>query len=179
MSRVERLGRADIRRALEALAAELPNAPAPRELWIVGGAAMVLLYGARDTTKDVDAFSLDATASAEVRAAAASVAASIGLPEDWLNDGAKGYVHGLSPGEVVFSAPGLIVRSVAAPQLLAMKLSAWRDDLDVGDARLLLSKIPGARTLVWSQVEPHLVPGRELKAQYAFDDLWEADRGPA
>jgi hypothetical protein len=29
------------------------------------------------------------------------------------------------------------------------------------------------------QVERHLVPGRELKAQYAFDDLWEADRGPA
>ena len=22
-------------------------------------------------------------------------------------------------------------------------------------------------------VEPHLVPGRELKAHYAFDDLWE------
>jgi predicted nucleotidyltransferase len=114
-----------------------------------------------------------------VRAAAASVASRVGLPEDWLNDGAKGYVHGLAPGEVLFSAPGLIVRSVAAPQLLAMKLSAWRDDLDVADARLLLSKIPGERASVWRQVEPHLVPGRQLKAQYAFEDLWEADRGPA
>ena len=66
-----------------------------------------------------------------------------------------------------------------APRELTMKLSAWRDDLDVGDARLLLSKIPGERIAVWRQVEPHLVPGRELKAQYAFDDLWEADRGPA
>jgi len=60
-----------------------------------------------------------------------------------------------------------------------MKLSAWRDDLDVADARLLLSKIAGDQASVWQQVEPHLVPGRELKARYAFDDLWEADRGPA
>jgi hypothetical protein len=176
---MERLGRADIHRALEALAAELPMGPAPRELWIVGGAAMVLLYGARETTKDVDAFTLDPTGSGEMRAAAAVVAAGMGLPDDWLNDGAKGYVHGLAPGEVLFSAPTLTVRSVAAPQLLAMKLSAWRDDLDVADARLLLSKIPGERASVWSQVEPYLVPGRQLKARYAFEDLWEADRGPA
>ena len=56
---MERLGRADILRALEALATELPIRSAPRELWIVGGAAMVLLYGARDTTKDVDGFTLE------------------------------------------------------------------------------------------------------------------------
>ena len=176
---MERLTRSGIGRALEALAAALPTRDAPRELWVVGGAALVMLYGARETTKDVDAFTLDAAASAELRAAAASVASRLGLPEDWLNDGAKGYLHGLAPGELLFSAPGLVVRSVAAEQLFAMKLSAWRDDLDVSDARLLLSKLSGDRTSVWMQVEPYLVPGRELKAQYAFDDLWEADRGPA
>lgn len=172
-----RLTEADIRRALEALAAELPIGPSPRELWIVGGAAMVLLYGAREATKDVDAFTLDPAGSAELRRAAAAVASRVGLPEDWLNDGAKGYVHGLARGEVLLSARSLIVRSAAVTQLLAMKLSAWRDDVDVADARLLLSKIPGGREAVWRQLEPHLVPGRQLKAQYAFDDLWEADRG--
>jgi len=176
---MERLTKEAIRRALEALAAALPPGAAPRELWVVGGAALVLLYGARETTRDVDAFTLDNAASPELRAAAASVAMKLGLPEDWLNDGAKGYLHGLAPGELLFSAPGLVVRSVAAEQLLAMKLSAWRDDLDVSDARLLLSKLPGDRASVWRQVEPYLVPGRQLKAQYAFDDLWEADRGPA
>ena len=55
-----------------------------------------------------------------------------------------------------------------------MKLSAWRDDLDIDDARLLLSKIQGDREQVWEQVEPYLVPGRELKASYAFEDLWES-----
>jgi len=176
---MERLTKADIRRALEALAAALPPGTTAAELWVVGGAAMVLLYGARETTKDVDAFTLDTTGSPALRVAAAAVASQLGLPADWLNDGAKGYMKGLAPGEVLFSDARLIVRSVAPHQLLAMKLSAWRDDLDVGDARLLLSKVPGDRESVWRQVERHLVPGRELKAQYAFDDLWEADRGPA
>jgi hypothetical protein len=174
---MERLTQAGIRRALEALAEALPPSGGSRELWIVGGAALVLLYGARETTKDVDAFSLEAASSAELRAAAASVARQLDLPPDWLNDGAKGYLQGLAPGEVLFSAAGLIVRTLAPQQLLAMKLSAWRDDLDVSDARLLLSKLPGDKGSVWDLVEPHLVPGRQLKAQYAFDDLWEADRG--
>ena len=174
---MERLSEADIRRALEALAAALPVARPPRELWVVGGAALVLLYAARETTKDVDGFALEPSTTAELRAASASVAGELALPSDWLNDGAKGYVHGLAPGELLFSSPGLVVRSVAPQQLLAMKLSAWRDDVDVSDARLLLSKLAGDRDSVWRLVEPYLVPGRQLKAQYAFDDLWEADRG--
>jgi hypothetical protein len=174
---MERLTETDIRRALEALAATLPITSASREMWMVGGAALVLLYRARDTTKDVDAFALDPAASAELRTAAAAVASQLGLPEDWLNDGAKGYLHGLAPGDVLFEARGLRVRSLAPHQLLAMKLSAWRDDLDVSDARLLLSKLSGDKGSVWNRIEPHLVPGRQLKAQYAFDDLWEADRG--
>jgi hypothetical protein len=176
---MERLNKGDIRRALEALGAALPGSPSGRELWVVGGAAVVLLYEARESTKDVDAFSLDPEDAHALRSAAADVAEQLDLPADWLNDGAKGFVHGLSPGRVLLEAPGLVVRSVAVPQLLAMKLSAWRDDLDVADARLLLSKIAGDRDSVWLQVEPHLVPGRELKARYAFDDLWEADREPA
>lgn len=99
------------------------------------------------------------------------------LPEDWLNEGAKGYLQGLSPGEILFQGLSLTVRSVAPQQLLAMKLSAWRDDVDIADARLLLSKLSGDRQQVWSLIEPHIVPGRELKARYAFEDLWDLDRG--
>jgi hypothetical protein len=55
-----------------------------------------------------------------------------------------------------------------------MKLSAWRDDVDVADARRLLQEMSGASEDVWRAVEPFLVPGNELKAQYAFADLWEA-----
>ena len=44
---------------------------------------------------------------------------------------------------------------------------------------LLLSKLSGTRDQVWSLVEPYLVPGRELKARYAFEDLWELAHGPS
>ena len=149
------------------------------KLLLAGGAALVVLYEARDTTKDVDAFLLDPTSAETVRRAAREVASDLGLPDDWLNDGVKGYVHGLALGEIVLESGKIAVQALAPPQLLAMKLSAWRDDVDVEDARLLLSKLGRDRELVWRSIEPHLVPGRELKAKYAFDDLWEAGHGPA
>lgn len=51
--------------------------------------------------------------------------------------------------------------------------------VDIEDARLLLSKLVGTRDETWRQIEPRLVPGRELKAQDAFGDLWEAAHGSA
>lgn len=105
------------------------------------------------------------------------VAERMGLPDDCLNDGAKGYVQSLALGEVVLDTPTLRVFAVSLEQLLAMKLSAWRDDVDIDDARILLTKLAGDRELVWAGIERFVVPGRELKARYAFDDLWEAERG--
>jgi hypothetical protein len=167
---------AAIRAALEALANELLIAHVRGELLVVGGAAMALLYNARPTTKDVDVY-IASPEPAIVRKAAAQVASSLDLPDDWLNDGAKGFIHGLAVGVTVFEHEGLIVRALAAEQLLAMKLCAWRDTVDFNDARLLLATLPGARADVWAKVEPFLVPGREMTACYAFEDLWESRDG--
>lgn len=54
-----------------------------------------------------------------------------------------------------------------------MKLSAWRDDVDIADAQRLLATMSGTQEEVWERISPFLLPGRELKAQYAFLDLWE------
>lgn len=105
------------------------------------------------------------------------VSSALDLPEDWLNDGAKGYLNGVQAGKVLLDRPGLLIRALAPQQLLAMKLCAWRDDVDVADATVLLHELPGEREEVWSHIRPFLVPGRELKAQYAFDDLWESEHG--
>jgi hypothetical protein len=111
-------------------------------------------------------------------AAARLVADELGLPADWLDDGAKGFVHGLAPGAVVYSGSALRERAVAPEQLLAMKLSAWRDDVDIEDARLLLTRLQGDRQAIRSRVERHVVPGRELKARLALVDLWDSVHGP-
>jgi predicted nucleotidyltransferase len=145
-------------------------------LTLMGGAVMVLGYQARPSTRDVDAVILAPGEARLVRALAKHVAEERDWPEDWLNDGAKGYLVGISEGPILFSAPGIEARAPTLEQLLAMKLSAWRDDLDISDARRLLQEIAGGhdKDKIWQSLEPYLVPGDELTAQYAFMDLWES-----
>lgn len=147
------------------------------ELLLVGGAAMVLMFDARPSTHDVDVLILSPAEAQIVRKLARQVAQEFELFPDWLNDGAKGYLVGVSQGETIFSAPGIVIKSPAIAQLLAMKLSAWRDDVDIEDARRLLQALAGEQQQVWAAIELYLVPGTELKARYAFLDLWEDTHG--
>jgi hypothetical protein len=166
----------DIQAAFVALAEELERDGSKAEIVIVGGAALVLLFRARESTKDVDAFFLKPEASV-VRAAAERVAERLRLPSDWLNDGAKGYLVGITTGETLYEAPALTVRAASIPQLLAMKLAAWRDAIDRADAELLLSQLSGSAETIWAAVKA-FVPVHQLdKASYAFEDLWEASHG--
>lgn len=145
------------------------------QLVLVGGAVMALAYNARLSTQDVDAFILPPPDAARLRHWVSVVAAEIGWAENWLNDGAKGFVHGYKAGNVLLAANGITVRQLAPEQLLAMKLSAWRDDTDINDARRLLLEFDGAELEdIWRTLEPFLIPGSELKARYALEDLWNA-----
>jgi len=60
-------------------------------------------------------------------------------------------------------------------------VEAWRDDVDISDVRQLLQEIAsqGNRDQIWKRVVPYLVPGDQLKAQYAFQDLWDTLYGNA
>jgi hypothetical protein len=166
----------DIRTAFSMLSDELARDGRQAEIVVVGGAALVLLFGARDSTKDVDAYFVSPEA-AVLREAAAKVASRLDLPNEWLNDGAKGYLVGLTTGEVLYESTFLIARAASTPQLLAMKLAAWRDAIDRDDARLLLSRMVGSSEEVWLDVRPFVPPLQLDKASYAFDDLWEAVHG--
>ena len=128
------LTRAGIVAALTALGSRLEDAGVHAEIFIVGGAAMALAYSDRRLTRDIDAAF---EPKSVIYDAAARVAADLGLPADWLNDGAKGFMPGADPGaRVLAEVPGIAV-SVASPEyLLAMKLMAMRipedeDDIDV------------------------------------------------
>lgn len=156
--------RQEITEALERLG-QLAAAQGEKfELMLIGGALMVLAYGTRQSTRDVDAVIRAPRDAHMVRDLVKLVAAERGWPEDWLNDGAKGYLVGLSSGPVIFSASGIEVRSSSVAQLLAMKLSAWRDDVDIADARRLLQELGKGegREAAWESVQPFLVPGTEL-----------------
>lgn len=175
------LTRQDIITALERLGQLAAADGYTLRLVIVGGAAMVLGYHTRESTQDIDAVFLPPLEARTVRAWATVIAHENGWPDDWLNDAAKVYLKGLSSGPVLLEAPGIEARQPAIEQLLAMKLSAWRDDVDIADASRLLAALGPARgrVEVWARVVPYLVPGRELKAQYAFEDLWESLYGNA
>jgi predicted nucleotidyltransferase len=143
-------------------------------LALMGGAVMALAYEARASTRDVDALFFSPPDAVTIRRLALQVALEMDLSEDWLNDGAKGFVQGLDLGERLIVADGIEVWQVSPIQLLAMKISAWRDDTDIQDATRLLQELSGTREEIWAQLEPFLSKGDELKAHYAFMDLWES-----
>ena len=175
------LTRQDIINALERLGQLAAADGCTLHLLVVGGAAMVLGYNARQSTHDIDAVFLPPPEARVIRAWAAAIAQEYNWSDDWLNDAAKGFLIGTSYGPLLLQAPGIEVRQPAVEQLLAMKLCAWRDDVDIADASRLLTalEVEANREAVWRRIEPFLLPGRELKAQYAFEDIWESVHGDA
>jgi len=163
----------EIRQAFASLSDELQHVGERAEIVVIGGAALVLLFGARESTKDVDAYFLKPTASV-VRSAAETVAHRLNLPLDWLNDNAKGYLVAVTTGRILYESEWLNIRAASNARLLAMKLAAWRDAIDRADARLLLSQMSGSAEEIWSAIRPFVPPHLIDKASYAFEDLWEA-----
>jgi predicted nucleotidyltransferase len=167
------LSKQDILAALVRLG-ELADAEGQHvQLIVVGGAAMALAYNARLSTRDVDAIFLVPPEASDTRRWAGTVAEERGWEPNWLNDGAKGFLNGLSVGDLLLQSRGVEVRQVSAAQLLAMKLSAWRDDTDIEDAKRLLIEFPrDSLEMVWAKLEPFLIPSAVQKARYALEDVW-------
>lgn len=133
-----KLTKADILRLFEMLDAELAAGDTDAELYLVGGAVMCLALGARDATRDVDAWFKPATL---VRAAAARVAARAAVPDTWLNDAVKGWLGPRGDFDRYLELPHLQVFVAQPAYLLAMKCVAMRlgeEFHDLDDVRYLL-----------------------------------------
>ena len=112
---------------------------------IIGGAAMILRFRASRATRDVDVIVLRGN-TAQLRRAVAAVAAEMDLPEDWLNDGAKGFATILSPDfedrlqPFEYPFEHLHLYALGLPDQVVMKIIAFRAQ-DLEDLALLLPRL--------------------------------------
>ena len=96
------------------------------ELSLYGGAVFTLVYGSRDSTKDVDGIIRPTEVG---RKLAAEVAREQGLPDDWLNGDVAQFLaerEERRPYPKDDLGPGLVVTIPTAAYLLALKLRACR-----------------------------------------------------
>jgi hypothetical protein len=144
------------------------------EVCIVGGAAMILAFGSRESTRAIDALVM---APASVRTAAAQVADINGLSPNWLNDGAKGFASGQSTEvKEILKFSHLRIVTPPAEYILAMKCLAARvglDEHDKEDTKFLMNHIglrsPGAVLEIVEKYYPReRIPA---KAQYFIQEV--------
>lgn len=100
----------------------------PAEITLIGGASILINYGFRDSTYDVDAL---IHASSAMKDAINYVTDTLGLPNGWLNENFKN-TKSYTPRLVNYSkyyrtfSNVLTVRTITGEYLVAMKLMAYR-----------------------------------------------------
>ncbi|MEO5818349.1 MAG: hypothetical protein ABIT20_23970 [Gemmatimonadaceae bacterium] len=170
------LTKADIARLFVLLNAELGIDGVEAEVYVVGGAVMCIALDARDATRDVDAVFRPAKL---VREASARVAATVDVPENWLNDAVKGYLSQRGDFDPFLELAHLRVfvahpRYLLAMKCMAMRLSEEFHDLD--DVRYLLryldiTSTEEALAIVMQYFDAPQIP---LKTRLALEELLPA-----
>lgn len=128
----------------------------PAEIILVGGASILINYGFRDSTYDIDAY---IHASSAMKDAINQVTDSMGLPNGWLNDDFK-KTKSYTPRLVVYAkyykefSRVLTVRTVTGAHLVAMKLMAYRPyKHDISDiVGILLEQQKNGEPLGYEQI---------------------------
>jgi hypothetical protein len=168
----KRFSRAEILEALQALGDELSRQGVRGQIFVVGGAAMALAYSTRRVTKDIDAVFEPKSAIYE---AAAKVAEAHGLPEDWLNDAAKGFMPGTDEHpRPVPDIQGIEITTASPQYLLAMKLMAMRFGEDDEDIEVLVRECGLHSAQEALELLKHMYPAREPlpKTRFFLEELF-------
>lgn len=139
------------------------------DIVLVGGAAMILHFGALRATHDIDVLVLRGDVS-ELRRAVRLVALEHDLPEDWVNDAVKGFAdilppdfyHRLVPIELPLQHLRLYV--LGRPEQAAFKIIALREQ-DLEDLEILLPAMSPAEREVLLQIMHHVSTFRQDWAQ--------------
>jgi len=173
------LSKEAILKAFQDLSDALAKQGLKGELCLFGGTVMVLAYAARVSTKDVDAIFHPAQ---NIRELAGQIGRTNDLPEDWLNDGVKGFIsvrHDIVQGNLP-QFQNLRLTMPTPEYLLAMKCLASRinpGEAEEGDVRdivflirhLKLKTADEVMKIVAEYYPPDRVP---VKAQYLVEGLF-------
>lgn len=143
-----KLTREDIWNGLEKISEIISKEGGYVELAVYGGSAVSLSFDERRVTRDVDI--TVANGGEVLKKASKQVAEDLGWPEDWLNDGVKGFVSGtpeLNEAGLFTDKEGNDILRVFTPTpeyLLAMKRMSMRIGIegnDVEDIKRILTLI--------------------------------------
>ena len=142
------LNKEDILRGLHKIDTKASKAGVTIDLSIYGGAALALAFDIRQSTRDVDAVVHGSPDF--LRRAAIDIAEEEGWPDDWLNDGVKGFTSnkeqmGLMENFAGSPQGGLRIHLPTPEYLFAMKCMAMRAEgvdgsHDISDIEWLAAK---------------------------------------
>lgn len=168
----KQLSKNDILRALNRLGELAQAKGVVLELALYGGAVFTVVYGSRDSTKDVDAVARPSSLAQQL---ARKVAGEQGLPEDWLNEDVRQFLAGVEEKRRLASTdigPGLVVSVPTAAYLLALKVNACRAPLPgyAGDQDDILFLVRKMRIKSFAEVEA------VYKRFFPNDEIPEAHR---
>lgn len=137
------------------------------EIVIAGGAALALVFNARESTRDIDAIFQP---SEDLRKIIKSMADDYNLNQDWLNDGVKGFMTEKMNFHEVLSYSNLSVSSVDAEGLLAMKLISARDATnDMADSVFLMKALDiSTKSELFDIIEKYTHPNQHSMASKYF-----------
>jgi len=170
------LKKEDILRGLQKIDAKAKEAGIIVDISIYGGAAMAIAFDIRHATRDVDAVVRGAPDF--LRKVAEEVAAEEGWPENWLNDGVKGFTSANENMRLMenFNASdfgGLRIYTPAPEYLFAMKCMAMRPEgiegsHDISDIEALadIANIRGAETAL--AIVESFYPASQIPAKVKF-----------
>lgn len=168
------LSKKQILQYLEELSVAMARKNLKGEILLFGGAAMVLAFNARPSTKDVDAVFLP---KKEIYAISKEIANKHHLSEEWLNDSVKGFITSDSFQQNLFVRYSNLSVYIPEPQyLLAMKCMSMRigvESSDIDDIKTLLEhlKIKKAED-VFKLIEKYYPQNKiPQKTFYAIDDI--------
>ena len=137
------------------------------EIIIAGGAALTLVHGARDSTRDIDAIF---EPKAELRPIIEEIAAEKGLPKDWLNDGVKGFITKEMKYSELLCYSNLKISTIDTEPLLAMKLTSARQvSQDMNDSLFLMKQLDiQSEAQLYDIVQKYVHPNRQTVASHYF-----------